>query len=306
MDWFLGTWLIWIILTKGRLYPMRIYGSVQICFWENADTQQLSDQGKLFAIYLLTGPHSNMIGSFRLPDGYITEDLRWNTQSVKKAFQELENIKFLTRDQENGWLVVHDFLKWNPIQNPKQGIGIQKLFDVIPAQSIVLKPLLNSLLTYGKYLNQAFTERLQQLNQSILTVFENYPADKDKNQEQDQEQKKISMYKSSDLNDDHLAAQKSSVHFKSQAIDVLNFLNEKTGRIYRPVDTNLKLIIARLKSGASVSDCYQVIAKKTREWKGDSKMSEYLRPATLFNATKFEQYVGELIVSTHEESTNGF
>src|SRR6185369_12954684 len=31
-------------------------------------------------------------------------------------------------------------------------------------------------------------------------------------------------------------------NFKSQAIEVLNFLNEKTGRNYRPADVNLKLI----------------------------------------------------------------
>jgi uncharacterized phage protein (TIGR02220 family) len=58
----------------------------------------------------------------------------------------------------------------------------------------------------------------------------------------------------------------------------------------------LKLITARLKTGASVADCRQVIAKKTREWQGNPKMDEYLRPATLFNATKFEQYVGELVL----------
>jgi uncharacterized phage protein (TIGR02220 family) len=88
---------------------------------------------------------------------------------------------------------------------------------------------------------------------------------------------------------------------KSQAVEILEFLNQKAKRAYRPVDTNLKLIMARLKSGATVTDCRQVIAKKTREWKSDPKMAEYLRPATLFNATKFEQYVGELILSEEEE-----
>lgn len=90
------------------------------------------------------------------------------------------------------------------------------------------------------------------------------------------------------------ATQKNS-EIKKQAQEVLDFLNSKTGRCYRPVETNLKLIMSRLKSGASVMDCRQVIAKKTREWRNDEKMSEYLRPATLFNATKFEQYVGELV-----------
>lgn len=81
---------------------------------------------------------------------------------------------------------------------------------------------------------------------------------------------------------------------RQQAREVLTFLNEKTGRNYQPVDANLELIVARLKEGATVGDCRAVIAKKCREWKGDSEMDEYLRPKTLFNRTNFAQYQGEL------------
>ena len=88
--------------------------------------------------------------------------------------------------------------------------------------------------------------------------------------------------------------QKNS-EIKKQAREILSFLNSKTGKEFRMVDTNLNLIMARLKSGATVLDCRQVIAKKTREWKGNEQMVQYLRPSTLFNATKFEQYVGELV-----------
>lgn len=81
---------------------------------------------------------------------------------------------------------------------------------------------------------------------------------------------------------------------KASAVEVLDFLNAKTGRHYQPVEANLKLISARLKEGATVDDCRAVIAKKFRDWNADDKMSAYLRPATLFNATKFAQYRGEL------------
>jgi uncharacterized phage protein (TIGR02220 family) len=93
----------------------------------------------------------------------------------------------------------------------------------------------------------------------------------------------------------------SNLEIKNQAIEVLNFLNLKTGRKFRLVPANLKLIIARLKSGASVIDCKQVIAKKRREWIGQTEMSEYLRPKTLFNATNFEQYLGEIVEIPEEK-----
>ncbi len=81
----------------------------------------------------------------------------------------------------------------------------------------------------------------------------------------------------------------------AEALEVLAFLNEKTGRNYRPVEANTKLIRARLREGATVAECRKVIAKKCREWRNDPVMAQYLRPATLFNATKFAQYVGEIV-----------
>jgi uncharacterized phage protein (TIGR02220 family) len=83
--------------------------------------------------------------------------------------------------------------------------------------------------------------------------------------------------------------------YSHQAKEVLDFLNEKTGRQYRPVPVNLELIAARLKDGATVQDCRQIIAKKCRDWNNNPDMEQYLRPATLFNRTKFAQYQGEIV-----------
>ena len=79
---------------------------------------------------------------------------------------------------------------------------------------------------------------------------------------------------------------------------VLDFLNEKTGRAYRPVAVNLEFIRSRLKEGYTEDECRMVIAKKAREWLGDDAMAVYLRPATLFNRTKFNQYIGECVVQS--------
>lgn len=75
---------------------------------------------------------------------------------------------------------------------------------------------------------------------------------------------------------------------------ILEFLNEKTGRNYRAVASNLKPIQARMAEGYTEDECRMVVAQRCRKWATDDKMAEYLRPATLFNATKFNQYAGEL------------
>lgn len=85
------------------------------------------------------------------------------------------------------------------------------------------------------------------------------------------------------------------------ARSVLDFLNERTGRAYKAVDANLDLIVARLREGYEERELRQVVARKCRQWAGDEKMAEYLRPATLFNRSKFAQYTGELVVPQGED-----
>ncbi len=72
---------------------------------------------------------------------------------------------------------------------------------------------------------------------------------------------------------------------------VLEFLNEMTGRHYRPTTINLKLILARLKEGYTERVMVAVVSNKVREWKG-TDMEMYLRPMTLFNGEKFNNYAG--------------
>jgi uncharacterized phage protein (TIGR02220 family) len=277
---------------------MRSYGSVQVRFWEYANRHRLSDQASLLAIYLLTGPHSNMLGCIRLPDGYITEDLRWDIQTVKNAFEQLTNINFLCRDEQSGWLVIHDFLKWNPIQNPKQGIGMQKLFENVPDESTVFKPLIKSLLTYNNYLDKGFVNRLYR-------VFNNWPSDQEQDQNQDkyQEQKQeqsgnLSLPSQNifHLHEDHIQ--------QSEAIEVLNFLNDKANKAYEADYDNLKWIKARLKDGIDVDTCRQVIVKKCRLWRDDKKMNVYLRPSTLFSKDNFPKYKGELVLPEEKVSVS--
>lgn len=90
----------------------------------------------------------------------------------------------------------------------------------------------------------------------------------------------------------HVRIPESSSNHRAEALELLQFLNAKANRSFRPVDSTLRPIIARLGSGVSVQDCKGVIARQVRLWK-DTEMVKYLRPETLFNATKFESYLGQ-------------
>ena len=65
---------------------MRDYGKVFSTFWTSDSTRGMSDDAKVLALYLLTGPHSNIIGCFRLPDGYVSEDEGIKQRSAMNPF----------------------------------------------------------------------------------------------------------------------------------------------------------------------------------------------------------------------------
>jgi uncharacterized phage protein (TIGR02220 family) len=92
--------------------------------------------------------------------------------------------------------------------------------------------------------------------------------------------------------------QKNNMSATADAAQILAYLNERAGRCYQPVKANLSLIVGRLNEGATPGQCKKVIDAKAAVWGSDPKMSSYLRPKTLFSATNFAQYVGDLASAT--------
>lgn len=93
---------------------------------------------------------------------------------------------------------------------------------------------------------------------------------------------------------------------EQQIKEVVEYLNIKANRNYRPGTTKTKsLISARLKD-YSVEDLKAVIDFKVGEWLENEKMNKYLRPETLFNETKFENYINELPSQATEKSSQSY
>ena len=75
--------------------------------------------------------------------------------------------------------------------------------------------------------------------------------------------------------------------------EIIDYLNEKTGRKYKhTAKVNQRVIKARMNEGYTLEDFKTVIDKKSVGWKNDEKMKEFLRPETLFS-TKFDRYLNE-------------
>ncbi|MFM0013713.1 conserved phage C-terminal domain-containing protein [Paraburkholderia sediminicola] len=82
--------------------------------------------------------------------------------------------------------------------------------------------------------------------------------------------------------------------------EIIGHLNAVVGANFRVVEASAKLIRARMREGATMDDLRAVVNAKNREWPKGHDMRKYLRPATLFNAEKFAQYLGQLGVAAAE------
>lgn len=82
--------------------------------------------------------------------------------------------------------------------------------------------------------------------------------------------------------------------FKKEAIKIIEFLNEVSGKNFRKVETNYKPVIALLKDGFNSSDIKNVIRRKSRSDFKEGEWRKYLRPETLFKKSKFESYFAEI------------
>src|SRR5215203_6198184 len=122
---------------------MRDYGVVRIRFWSWAKRKKLSIEARDLALYLLTSPHGNSLGCFRLPMAYLCEDFDANAKAVSKSLDALKEVGFLERDQEDGWTWICDYLEHNPVPNGNVGKAIGKLVEQIPQSVAFYERLLD-------------------------------------------------------------------------------------------------------------------------------------------------------------------
>jgi len=111
---------------------VRDYGKLFSEFWTSTTIQALSDDAKMLAAYLLTNSHGTLIGCYRLPDGYVADDLLWKHERVAKGFAELSAKGFATRCETTKYVLIHKYLEWNPLENPNQKTGGKKMFVKVP------------------------------------------------------------------------------------------------------------------------------------------------------------------------------
>lgn len=144
---------------------MREYGQIQCAFWQSADATSFTDAGKLLACYLMTGPHSNGIGCYRCPDGYVVEDLGWSYERVSEGFAELFRNGFAYRFA--GVVFIPKFLAWNKVANGNVATARMAEFEALPKGEAKAR-VAAAILRHVKHLSADHRTVLQTVSETVV------------------------------------------------------------------------------------------------------------------------------------------
>src|SRR6266481_5967641 len=109
---------------------MRDFGRIRSVLWEDDKVRSLSPDSLITFQYLLTCRHTNALGFFRLPMGYVVLDLNpWLSSAgrVSKAFAELTQKGLVVYCEASQHVLILNFIRHNQPENPKVGTHLVKL-----------------------------------------------------------------------------------------------------------------------------------------------------------------------------------
>jgi hypothetical protein len=132
------------------------YTRIKSKFWNDEKVVTWCDDTKLLALYLVSSPHSNMIGCYYLPLGYVCEDLGWDIDRLRSSLQNLIINVFIKYDEIAKVVYLPTYLMHNPIENENQAKSAAKQVAELPKTQLIQdlklyvkalrKPFLNPLL----------------------------------------------------------------------------------------------------------------------------------------------------------------
>ena len=111
---------------------MARYRKIDVRMWNDRKFRELSDNGKLAFILLLTHPDTTQIGTIRTRVSNLADELGWQRDAMSHAIQEVTLNGMIDADEKAGLMVINNFLKYNTPSSPNAFKSWCELIDLMP------------------------------------------------------------------------------------------------------------------------------------------------------------------------------
>lgn len=146
-----------------------MYTKIESSFWQDDKMREISDDARYLMLYLLSSPHRNILGFYYLPIPYACFDLQWPEERFRKGFKELLDNGRVAYDFNAHILLVLNYLKHNPLENPNQVKSAISKLDELP-DTALLDAFATVLKRLYKPLLEPLCERLRERLGKPVTV----------------------------------------------------------------------------------------------------------------------------------------
>lgn len=262
---------------------MGIKRVVDTAFWTDGKVDEFSPEDKYFMLYLLTNPFCKQLGIYEISVKQAAFQMGYSVDAVNVLLDRFDSkygmIKF---SKETNEVAIINFLRHSVIKGGK------------PVEDCIRQDMAR---VKNKRLIDFVFARLSnypELNITVKQIVDEYMNENDIHNDNDND-------RSGDESSDDSSANRKKGRKKAPNIDkykelyaeIIAYLNEKTGKNYRSSGKQVQeLIHARLEDNYTVDDFKKVIDIKCAEWLG-GEYEKYLRPSTLFQASKFDGYLNQ-------------
>lgn len=107
------------------------YGTLEWRFWDDPDLQELGLAGMAVAAYLVTSQHSSSEGYYRLPLGYVCDDLCVDRDTALGYLRAIDLKNFARYDEATQVVFIRNAMRYRPPRGIKTITGaVRRALDV--------------------------------------------------------------------------------------------------------------------------------------------------------------------------------
>ena len=111
---------------------MRDFSKINPSVWTSKKFNSLDENGKLFYLYALSSPHSNSAGCYRLPMGYMKNDLNWSEEVISASLDRVCDTLLIAYDREEEIMFCARWFEYNQPTNSKHAFKVASCLEKIP------------------------------------------------------------------------------------------------------------------------------------------------------------------------------
>ena len=116
---------------------MREFSKISPAVWGSERFNSLpSDDARYLYLYLLTCEHQTSGGTFKLKDGYATDDLKWDVHRYVTAREQLIEADLVRFDAAASIVLIARWFKHNCPMNESHFRGVEKLLLKLPSEAL--------------------------------------------------------------------------------------------------------------------------------------------------------------------------